>query len=37
MYRGRDIPGPECESVPVQAVQEPVTVLPQPIEELGWE
>ena len=36
-YRGRDVAGPQCEGAPVQAVQEGAAVLPQPVEEPGWE
>ena len=36
-YRGRDVACPQREGAPVQAVQEGATVLPQPVEEPGWE
>lgn len=36
-YRGSNITSPQREGGPVQAVQEGAAVLPQPIEELGWQ
>lgn len=36
-YRGRDVACPQGEGVPVQAVQEAAAVLPQPVQEPGWE